>query len=173
MRCKNQKYRNDDEKGFNRHIVAVHARAVYRQRRRRVAHSPAGQLRRWRNDSQGFAWAHFHGDHAYVFYQQPVDARRLPLVFAHGVGQFSKTWETTPDGREGFQNIFLRKGFSLYLVDQPRRGNAGRSTEEAVIKPAFDEEQCSTASAWGIGRSFSTACSSAVTAPRSTSFSVR
>ena len=68
----------------------------------------------------------YHGDHAYVFYQKPVDARKYPLVFAHGVGQFSKTWETTPDGREGFQNIFLRKGFSTYLVDQPRRGNAGR-----------------------------------------------
>ena len=64
----------------------------------------------------------YHGDHAYVFYQKPVDARKYPLVFAHGVGQFSKTWETTPDGREGFQNIFLRKGFSTYLVDQPRRG---------------------------------------------------
>ena len=51
----------------------------------------------------------YHGDHAYVFYQKPVDARKYPLVFAHGVGQFSKTWETTPDGREGFQNIFLRK----------------------------------------------------------------
>ena len=50
----------------------------------------------------------YHGDHAYVFYQKPVDARKYPLVFAHGVGQFSKTWETTPDGREGFQNIFLR-----------------------------------------------------------------
>ena len=71
----------------------------------------------------------FHGDHAYVFYQKPVDARRYPLVFAHGVGQFSKTWETTPDGREGFQNIFLRRGFATYLVDQPRRGNAGRSPE--------------------------------------------
>ena len=42
----------------------------------------------------------FHGDHAYVFYQKPVGARKYPLVFAHGVGQFSKTWETTPDGRE-------------------------------------------------------------------------
>lgn len=63
----------------------------------------------------------YHGDHAYVFYQKPVDARKYPLVFAHGVGQFSKTWETTPDGREGFQNIFLRKGFSTYLVDQPRQ----------------------------------------------------
>ena len=41
----------------------------------------------------------YHGDHAYVFYQKPVDARKYPLVFAHGVGQFSKTWETTPDGR--------------------------------------------------------------------------
>ena len=82
----------------------------------------------------------YHGDHAYVFYQQPVDARRYPLVFAHGVGQFSKTWETTPDGREGFQNIFLRRGFGVYLVDQPRRGNAGRSTETVTLSPAFDEE---------------------------------
>ena len=46
-----------------------------------------------------------HGDHAYVFYQVPVNRRKLPLVFLHGTGQFSKTWETTPDGREGFQNI--------------------------------------------------------------------
>lgn len=82
----------------------------------------------------------YHGDHAYVFYQKPVNAKRLPLVFAHGVGQFSKTWETTPDGREGFQNIFLRKGFPVYLVNQPRRGNAARSTETATIAPAFDEE---------------------------------
>jgi hypothetical protein len=43
----------------------------------------------------------FHGDHAYVFYQKPADERRLPLVFLHGTMQFSKTWETTPDGREG------------------------------------------------------------------------
>ena len=73
----------------------------------------------------------YHGDHAYVFYQKPVDARKYPLVFGHGVGQFSKTC---------FQNIFLRKGFPVYLVDQPRRGNAGRSTETATISPAFDEE---------------------------------
>lgn len=82
----------------------------------------------------------YHGDHAYVFYQKPADARKYPLVFAHGVGQFSKTWETTPDGREGFQNIFLRRGFSTYLVDQPRRGNAGRGTETVTLSPVFDEE---------------------------------
>ena len=48
----------------------------------------------------------YHGDHAYVFYQKPVDARKYPLVFAHGVGQFSKTWETTPDGREALNQYF-------------------------------------------------------------------
>ena len=83
----------------------------------------------------------FRGDHAYVFYQVPPNARKYPLVFAHGVGQFSKTWESTPDGREGFQNLFLRRGFSAYLVDQPRRGNAGRSTQRAEITPQFDEQQ--------------------------------
>lgn len=82
----------------------------------------------------------FHGDHAYVFYQIPENARKNPLIFAHGVGQFSKTWETTPDGRDGFQNIFLRRKFSVYLVDQPRRGNAGRGTQTATITPTFDEE---------------------------------
>ncbi|MBN2480702.1 MAG: alpha/beta fold hydrolase [Bacteroidales bacterium] len=82
----------------------------------------------------------FHGDHAYVFYQVPVDARKYPLVMWHGIGQFSKTWETTPDGREGYQNIFLRRGFGVYLVDQPRRGNAGRSTAEATINPVPDEQ---------------------------------
>ena len=83
----------------------------------------------------------FRGDHAYVFYQIPVKARKYPLVMWHGIGQFSKTWETTPDGREGFQNIFLRRRFGVYLLDQPRRGDAGRSTKEASIAPTPDEHQ--------------------------------
>ena len=82
----------------------------------------------------------FHGDHAYVFYQIPVETRKYPLVMWHGFGQFSKTWETTPDGREGYQNIFLRRGYSVYLMNQPRRGNAGRSTEQATIIPTPDEQ---------------------------------
>lgn len=82
----------------------------------------------------------FHGDHAYVSYQVPVAARPLPLVFLHGFGQSSKTWETTPDGREGFQSIFLRRRFSVYLIDQPRRGRAGRSMEPTAIAPEADEQ---------------------------------
>jgi len=82
----------------------------------------------------------FHGDHAYVFYQKPVKAHKYPLVFLHGAGQSKKTWETTADGREGFQNIFLRRKFSVYLIDQPRRGEAGKSMVEATIKPMADEQ---------------------------------
>lgn len=80
-----------------------------------------------------------YGDHAYVFYQIPVHARKLPIVFLHGGGQSKKTWETTPDGREGFQNIFLRRGFSTYLVDQPRRGEAGFTTvpTDGPMTPAY------------------------------------
>lgn len=74
-----------------------------------------------------------HGDHAYVFYQVPQNASGLPLVFLHGAGQSGKTWETTPDGREGFQTIFLRKGYPVYLVDQPRRGRAGNSTVDSQL----------------------------------------
>lgn len=82
-----------------------------------------------------------HGDHAYVFYQIPVNARKLPLVLWHGYGQFSKTWETTPDGREGYQNIFLRRGFGVYVIDQPRRGDAGRSTQPMALTPVPDEQK--------------------------------
>jgi hypothetical protein len=75
-----------------------------------------------------------HVDHAYVQYQIPVNARKYPLVMWHGGGQFSKTWESTPDGRDGFQNIFLRRGFATYIIDQPRRGRGGRG-EAAVTLP--------------------------------------
>jgi len=92
----------------------------------------------------------FHGDHAYVFYQVPEKARKYPLVFLHGAGSSKQTWETTPDGREGFQNIFIRKKFSVYLLDQPRRGEAGRSTVAATITPTPDEQFWFTQFRFGI-----------------------
>lgn len=74
-----------------------------------------------------------HGDHAYAQYQIPVAARRYPLVMWHGGGQFSKTWESTPDNREGYQTIFLRRGFSTYIIDQPHRGRSGRATTNGTV----------------------------------------
>ena len=82
-----------------------------------------------------------HGDHAYVFYQVPARARPLPLVMWHGYGQFSKNWETTPDGREGFQTLFLRQRYPVYLIDQPRRGGAGKATVPGTISAQPDEQR--------------------------------
>jgi hypothetical protein len=95
-----------------------------------------------------------HGDHAYVFYQVPVKARKLPLVMWHGFGQSAKTWETTPDGREGFQNIFLRRRFPVYLIDQPRRGRAARSTKPISIPASPDEQLWFGIFRMGIGTQF-------------------
>lgn len=69
-----------------------------------------------------------------------VGTAKYPIVMLHGAGQSSRTWESTPDGREGFQNIFLRRGFSTYIVDQPRRGDAGRTTVEGTVTPKPDEQ---------------------------------
>lgn len=81
-----------------------------------------------------------HADHAYVFWQIPLKAYKYPLIFAHGIEQSAKTWQSTPDGREGFDTLFLKEGFGVYLVDQPRHGKAGKSSEEVLLKPSFSDE---------------------------------
>jgi hypothetical protein len=58
----------------------------------------------------------------------------------HGAYQSARSWETTSDGREGFQTLFLRRGFPVYLVDQPRRGRAGNSTVVTTIEPAPNDQ---------------------------------
>jgi pimeloyl-ACP methyl ester carboxylesterase len=81
-----------------------------------------------------------HGDHADVLYQVPVNANDYPMVFLHGYGQSRRSWQTTADGREGFSNIFLRKGYSTYLVDQPGRGEAGQVTGAGQINAVPDDQ---------------------------------
>lgn len=94
----------------------------------------------YNNNSPTSAGQTFHGDHLYAFYQVPQHPRPLPIVMLHGAYQSGRSWETTSDGREGFQTLFLRRGFAVYLVDQPRRGRAGNSTVAATIEPTpFDQ----------------------------------
>lgn len=67
-------------------------------------------------------------DQMYVQYQIPVTPQRFPLLLIHGGGGTGRVWESTPDGREGYQTIFLRRSYSVYIVDFPRRGRAGLPT---------------------------------------------
>lgn len=68
-----------------------------------------------------------HVDHANVLYQIPANDNGNPIVYLHGYGQSRMGWMTTPDGREGWSTIFLRNGHAAFLVDQPRRGEAGNT----------------------------------------------
>jgi pimeloyl-ACP methyl ester carboxylesterase len=69
--------------------------------------------------------ASFHVDQLYADFLIPPNRRAYPLVMVHGGRQTGKGWESTPDGREGYQQIFTRRGFATYVVDFPRRGRAG------------------------------------------------
>ncbi|MGO4377010.1 alpha/beta hydrolase [Pseudoduganella sp. RAF53_2] len=92
------------------------------------------------NNNPTSAGQSFHGDHLYAFYQVPLNPRPLPIVMLHGAFQSARSWETTSDGREGFQTLFLRRGFPVYLVDQPRRGRAGNSTVAASVAPTPNDQ---------------------------------
>lgn len=86
----------------------------------------------------------FHGDHGYAQYFIPAPSRDLPLVLWHGLGQSGRCWETTPDGRDGFWQTFVRREWPVYILDQPRRGRAGRAivdrNEVDVTMPSLDLE---------------------------------
>lgn len=55
------------------------------------------------------------------------------MVFLHGYGQSRMGWMTTPDGREGWSDMFLKMGHGVWLLDQPRRGEAGATSVAGTI----------------------------------------
>ena len=85
----------------------------------------------------------FHGDHGYAQYYIPQKSRRYPIIMWHGIGQSGKTYESTPDGREGYMSILPRRDWSVYIIDQPRRGRAGYTIPKIDTKssvPAISSE---------------------------------
>lgn len=74
-------------------------------------------------------------DQVYVRYQIPVSPTRASLVLIHGCCLTGKTWETTPDGRMGWDEYFVRKGFPTYVIDQSWRGrSAGNPSAINAVK---------------------------------------
>jgi hypothetical protein len=62
----------------------------------------------------------------YVQYQIPAGANsHVPVVMVHGCCLSSMTWETTPDGRMGWSQYFVRRGRPVYLADQSSRARSG------------------------------------------------
>ena len=72
----------------------------------------------------------------YVQYQIPVKgAQHVPVVMVHGCCLSSKTWETTPDGRMGWSEYFVRKDRSVYMADQSSRARSGFDPSTARSSP--------------------------------------
>lgn len=81
-----------------------------------------------------------HVDHANVLYQVPAEETGAPIIFLHGYGQSRMGWQTTPDGREEWSDMFLRDGHSVYLIDEPHRGEVGQtSTAGTINTTTFDQ----------------------------------
>ena len=100
-------------------------------------------------------------DQMYVRYEVPVAAaRHYPLTLIHGCCLTGKTWETTPDGRMGWDEFFVRKGYPVYVVDQSWRGRSAGSVAaiNAVKSGKSPPDQLPTAfsagheAAWAIFR---------------------
>ncbi|KAJ7817852.1 Alpha/Beta hydrolase protein [Mycena olivaceomarginata] len=48
----------------------------------------------------------------------------FPILFIHGLGMTGTNFLNTPDGRLGWADYFLSKGYELYIVDQPSRARS-------------------------------------------------
>jgi pimeloyl-ACP methyl ester carboxylesterase len=63
-----------------------------------------------------------------MYVEERIPARRThryPIVMVHGGTMSGVNYTGTPDGREGWAQYFLRRGYAVYVVDQPGRGRSG------------------------------------------------
>jgi len=75
----------------------------------------------------------------YVQYMIPSASRpRVPVVMWSGGCHTGKSFETTPDGREGWDTIFVRAGHPVYIVDATYRGRSPISQESVAAVRAGD-----------------------------------
>ena len=62
----------------------------------------------------------------YAQVMEPAPRRgAVPLMLWHGGGLTGACWESTPDGREGWQHFFFRQGWETVLTDAVERGRSG------------------------------------------------
>lgn len=69
---------------------------------------------------------HITVNQMYVRYMIPQElSDSTSFVLIHGMHLSGKCWETTPDGRMGWDEYLTRKGHAVYVVDQVGIGCSG------------------------------------------------
>lgn len=94
------------------------------------------------------AGGHLSCDHGFVEFQIPEHPRKVSLLMWHSSSV--AVWQNRWDGGEGFQSIFLRRGYPVYLWDGPRVGRANWGCEDYTYRatPGRDEGNFT---AWRLG----------------------
>lgn len=92
-----------------------------------------------------------HCDHGYVDYQIPVNPRRINLVMWHSAA--ATAWLNRWDGGEGYQSIFLRRGYPVYIWDGPHVGRANWGCAEYTYRPVTGRDQ-GNFTAWRFGTTY-------------------
>jgi hypothetical protein len=85
------------------------------------------------------ATSSLHCDHGVVEYEIPPHPRTVNLLMWHSAsaGAFQNRW----DGGEGFESLFVRRGFPVYIWDGPRVGRANWSCAETAYVPTIGQDQ--------------------------------
>ncbi len=89
-------------------------------------------------------------DHGYMEYFVPWRPRRTGLVMWHSSS--TQVWQNRWDGGEGYKDMFLRRGYPVYLWDGPRVGRANWACEPSAYAPAYSDQ--GNFVAWNLGPAF-------------------
>ncbi len=100
---------------------------------RMIVRQPGGPLTKYDPNGQ------FIVEQMYVQYFLPQNRKgKMPLLLWHGGGLTGVSYETTPDGREGWLNMFVRKGWDVYVSDAVERGRSGFASPDVwPSEPTF------------------------------------
>ncbi len=76
----------------------------------------------------------FMSGQMYVEFQIPQHrTQNVPIVMFSGGGQSGLNYTGTPDGREGWAQFFLRRGYAVYVCDQPSRARSAHQPETGAL----------------------------------------
>lgn len=92
-----------------------------------------------------------HCDHGVVEYQIPPQPRAVNLLMWHSAS--AGAWLNRWDGGEGYQSIFLRRGFPVYIWDGPRVGRANWSCVDTAFTAEIGRDQQNFV-AWRFGTEY-------------------
>jgi len=87
-------------------------------------------------------------DHGYLEYQIPHRPRAVSLLMWHSSS--AHVWQNRWDGGEGYQSMFLRRGYPVYLWDGPRVGRANWGCESYTYNPTIGQDQANFVN-WRMG----------------------